>query len=46
LRELDRSGAGTIAVMPIPGHGLGAAINDRLWRAAAPKGDTSVAMPS
>jgi L-threonylcarbamoyladenylate synthase len=45
LRELDRCGCATIAVMPIPGHGLGAAINDRLRRAAAPKGDTGVAMP-
>jgi L-threonylcarbamoyladenylate synthase len=35
LRELDASGATTIAVMAIPGHGLGEAINDRLRRAAA-----------
>jgi L-threonylcarbamoyladenylate synthase len=35
LHELDASGASTIAVMPIPDHGLGAAINDRLRRAAA-----------
>ena len=34
LRELDRSGAAAIAVMPIPAHGLGEAINDRLQRAA------------
>jgi L-threonylcarbamoyladenylate synthase len=34
LRELDRAGAATIAVMPIPGNGLGEAINDRLQRAA------------
>ena len=34
LRELDRSGAATIAVMPIPNHGLGEAINDRLQRAS------------
>jgi L-threonylcarbamoyladenylate synthase len=34
LRELDRTAA-TIAVMPIPSHGLGEAINDRLRRAAA-----------
>jgi L-threonylcarbamoyladenylate synthase len=34
LRELDRAGAITIAVMPIPGDGLGEAINDRLQRAA------------
>ena len=37
LRELDRSGATTIAVMPIPDEGLGEAINDRLRRAAAPR---------
>ena len=33
LRELDQSGAEAIAVMPIPAHGLGEAINDRLQRA-------------
>jgi L-threonylcarbamoyladenylate synthase len=37
LRALDRSGAATIAVMPIPDEGLGEAINDRLRRAAAPR---------
>lgn len=37
LRELDRSGAATIAVEPVPFHGLGEAINDRLARAAAPR---------
>jgi L-threonylcarbamoyladenylate synthase len=37
LRELDGSGAASIAVMPIPSHGLGEAINDRLRRAAAPR---------
>jgi L-threonylcarbamoyladenylate synthase len=37
LRELDASGAGTIAVSPIPETGLGEAINDRLRRAAAPR---------
>jgi L-threonylcarbamoyladenylate synthase len=35
LRALDASGAGTIAVVPIPERGLGEAINDRLRRAAA-----------
>lgn len=35
LRELDESGAETIAVMPVPEEGLGEAINDRLKRAAA-----------
>ncbi|MEL6297290.1 MAG: L-threonylcarbamoyladenylate synthase [Pseudomonadota bacterium] len=37
LRRLDASGARTIAVMPVPDIGLGAAINDRLRRAAAPR---------
>ena len=37
LQELDRSGAATIAVAPIPLTGLGEAINDRLSRAAAPR---------
>lgn len=37
LRELDSSGAQAIAVMPVPEHGLGEAINDRLRRAAAPR---------
>ena len=35
LRALDAVGAEAIAVMPIPHHGLGEAINDRLRRAAA-----------
>jgi L-threonylcarbamoyladenylate synthase len=35
LRALDAARAGAIAVMPIPGDGLGEAINDRLARAAA-----------
>jgi L-threonylcarbamoyladenylate synthase len=35
LRALDTAGASAIAVMPIPGDGLGEAINDRLARAAA-----------
>ena len=34
LHELDAAGASAIAVMPIPNDGLGAAINDRLRRAA------------
>jgi L-threonylcarbamoyladenylate synthase len=37
LRTLDAAGAQAIAVMPIPSHGLGEAINDRLARAAAPR---------
>jgi L-threonylcarbamoyladenylate synthase len=36
LHELDTR-SGRIAVAPIPGHGLGEAINDRLRRAAAPR---------
>ncbi|HWB51121.1 MAG TPA: L-threonylcarbamoyladenylate synthase [Stellaceae bacterium] len=38
LRRLDRPGFSGIAVMPVPEHGLGRAINDRLRRAAAPRG--------
>jgi L-threonylcarbamoyladenylate synthase len=42
LRALDaevaRLGLTGIAVMPVPEHGLGLAINDRLRRAAAPRG--------
>ena len=38
LRELDAKKARTIAVMPIPSHGLGEAINDRLRRAAVERG--------
>ncbi len=39
LRRLDATGADTIAVSPIPRHGIGAAINDRLRRAAADRED-------
>ena len=35
LHQLDSSGATRIAVAPVPGYGLGEAINDRLRRAAA-----------
>jgi L-threonylcarbamoyladenylate synthase len=38
LRTLDASGAQAIAVMKIPADGIGEAINDRLQRAAAPRG--------
>jgi L-threonylcarbamoyladenylate synthase len=38
LRRLDRPGFAGIAIMPIPEQGLGRAINDRLRRAAAPRG--------
>jgi L-threonylcarbamoyladenylate synthase len=34
LRALDATSARAIAVMPVPHHGLGEAINDRLRRAA------------
>ncbi|HET7595080.1 MAG TPA: L-threonylcarbamoyladenylate synthase [Stellaceae bacterium] len=37
LRALDRPDFAAIAVMPIPAHGLGLALNDRLRRAAAPR---------
>jgi L-threonylcarbamoyladenylate synthase len=37
LRALDRPEFTGIAIMPIPDHGLGLAINDRLRRAAAPR---------
>lgn len=36
LRALDTVGAHAIAVMPVPDHDLGEAINDRLRRAAVP----------
>jgi len=35
LHRADASDAKAIAVAPIPHHGIGAAINDRLARAAA-----------
>ncbi|NQY60197.1 L-threonylcarbamoyladenylate synthase [Cognatishimia sp.] len=38
LHHLDKMGAQGIAVAPVPNHGLGLAINDRLSRAAAPRG--------
>jgi L-threonylcarbamoyladenylate synthase len=37
LRALDRPEIRAIAVMPVPDHGLGEAIRDRLRRAAAPR---------
>ena len=40
MQDLDRSGAPTIAVEPVPFDGLGEAINDRLSRAAAPRDNT------
>lgn len=38
LRRLDTGAEHTIAVEPVPADGLGEAINDRLARAAAPRG--------
>jgi L-threonylcarbamoyladenylate synthase len=38
LHQLDATGAPAIAIAPIPQEGLGEAINDRLKRAAAPRG--------
>ena len=38
LHALDRADVRGIAAMPVPETGLGAAINDRLTRAAAPRG--------
>jgi L-threonylcarbamoyladenylate synthase len=37
LHDIDATGVMRIAVAPIPHHGLGEAINDRLARAAAPR---------
>jgi L-threonylcarbamoyladenylate synthase len=37
LKQADAAGGRCIAVCPIPHHGLGEAINDRLNRAAAPR---------
>jgi L-threonylcarbamoyladenylate synthase len=37
LKRADATGAARIAFTPIPDHGLGEAINDRLARAAAPR---------
>lgn len=37
LHDCDARGATRLAVAPIPDHGLGRAINDRLRRAAAPR---------
>ncbi|MEX0408923.1 L-threonylcarbamoyladenylate synthase [Aquibium sp. LZ166] len=42
LAALDRCGAHSIAVEPVPRQGLGEAINDRLARAAAPRGDSTI----
>ncbi len=41
LRALDAAQPSGIAVMPIPGSGLGEAINDRLRRASAPRDSRS-----
>jgi L-threonylcarbamoyladenylate synthase len=44
LRELDAKKARAIAVMPIPSHGLGEAINDRLRRAAVKPEESGTGM--
>ncbi len=41
LRRLDERSPDAIAVMAIPDHGLGEAINDRLRRAAAPRDEVA-----
>lgn len=38
LRRLDTTGVGTIYAQRAPHHGLGRAINDRLWRASVKSG--------
>ena len=38
LHAADGTGSGVIGVAPVPDNGLGEAINDRLRRAAAPRG--------
>jgi L-threonylcarbamoyladenylate synthase len=38
MKQADATGAASIAFSPIPADGLGEAINDRLQRAAAPRG--------
>jgi L-threonylcarbamoyladenylate synthase len=40
LHDVDDSSPEVIAIAPIPHHGLGEAINDRLRRAAAPRSKT------
>ncbi len=39
LHRADAGQSPRIAVAPIPNHGIGFAINDRLRRAAAPRGE-------
>ncbi|WP_374634394.1 L-threonylcarbamoyladenylate synthase [Paracoccus sp. (in: a-proteobacteria)] len=41
LHQADATGAASIAVAPIPDHGIGTAILDRLTRAAAPRDGTA-----
>lgn len=45
LRLLDQDRPATIAVAPIPDHGIGRAINDRLRRAAAPRSPHAATKP-
>ena len=37
MHAADATGATVIGVAPVPGTGLGEAVNDRLRRAAAPR---------
>jgi L-threonylcarbamoyladenylate synthase len=46
LRRLDRPSFTGIAVMPIPEHGLGRAVNDRLRRAAEPREVGEICFPA
>ena len=46
LHGFDAEGVKRIAVMPVPNHGLGEAINDRLRRAAAPRDATTAHEPA
>jgi L-threonylcarbamoyladenylate synthase len=46
LRSLDALEATAIAVMPVPQHGLGEAINDRLKRASAARTELAAASSS
>ncbi|MEM6849261.1 MAG: L-threonylcarbamoyladenylate synthase [Pseudomonadota bacterium] len=45
LRALDAGAGGHIAVAPIPAESIGAAINDRLRRAAAPRPTPELSAP-
>lgn len=42
LRDVDRRGLDAVVVVLPPDSGLGLAVNDRLWRAAGPRGEHGV----